>query len=138
MEEGSGAKMTSDEMRASEKARREMALANRAGDVVVEGSGRAVDPRRLDQMVSLRLNPDLVAELRSLAEQSGRTVSELVREAVGQYVTAARASQVSFVITRVDSTLFSGHEVEFVWRQKPSTFSGIMVATPEEALPQAG
>jgi hypothetical protein len=68
----------SDEHRRSERERRELARQH-AGEVV-EGSGRAAAPRRLDQMVSLRLEPELAAALRGLAERRGVTVSELLRE----------------------------------------------------------
>jgi Ribbon-helix-helix protein, copG family len=68
----------SEEHRRSERERRELAQQH-AGEVV-EGSGRPVAPRRLDQMISLRLEPDLAAALRGLAERRGVTVSELLRE----------------------------------------------------------
>jgi hypothetical protein len=68
----------SDEHRRSERERREFARQH-AGEVV-EGSGRPAAPRRLDQMVSLRLEPELAAALRGLAERRGVTMSELLRE----------------------------------------------------------
>jgi len=49
-------------------------------NVIVEGSGQAVAPRRLGHMVSLRLEPELAAALRELADRRGTTVSELLRE----------------------------------------------------------
>lgn len=68
----------SDERRRSERERREAAQQH-AGEVIA-GSGRSVAPKRLDQMVSLRLEPDLVAALRALADRRGVSVSELLRE----------------------------------------------------------
>lgn len=68
----------SDEHRRGERERRELAQQH-AGEVV-EGSGQAVAPRRLDQMISLRLEPELAAALRELANRRGVTVSELLRE----------------------------------------------------------
>jgi hypothetical protein len=68
----------SDEHRRSERERRELAQQH-AGEVV-EGSGKAIAPRRLDQMISLRLEPELAATLRELADRRGVTVSELLRE----------------------------------------------------------
>jgi predicted DNA-binding ribbon-helix-helix protein len=69
----------SDEARRSERERRELAQQH-AGEVV-EDSGRAVAARRLGQMVSLRLEPELASALRELANRRGTSVSELLREA---------------------------------------------------------
>jgi predicted DNA-binding protein len=63
----------------SEKERRETAYAHRGS--VIEDSAEPVEPRRLDQMVSVRLQPDLLVALRRLAEERKVTVSELLREA---------------------------------------------------------
>jgi hypothetical protein len=62
-----------------EAARRE--LAQQHADEVVEGSGRISEPRRLGQMLSVRLEPQLAAALREVAERRGNTVSELLRNA---------------------------------------------------------
>ena len=75
--EEKGAKM-SEERRESEIARRERAQAH-AGEVVV-GSGRRGKPRRMAQMISVRLDGELVSRLRAVAEQRGVTVSDLLRE----------------------------------------------------------
>ena len=48
---------------------------------LVEGSGRGGEPRRLDQMISARLDPTLVAALRQFAKQRGLSLSDAVREA---------------------------------------------------------
>ena len=42
-----------------------------------------MEPARLSQMVSLRLDSDVVAALRDLANKRGTTVSELLREGAG-------------------------------------------------------
>jgi Ribbon-helix-helix protein, copG family len=73
-----GAQM-SDEARRSEQERRELAQQH-AGEVV-EGSGRVVAPRRLGQMVSVRLELGLAEALRELANRRGISVSEALREA---------------------------------------------------------
>jgi Ribbon-helix-helix protein, copG family len=78
LEEMEGTQMN-DEARRSEQERRELAQQH-AGEVV-EGSGRVVAPRRLGQMVSVRLEPGLAAALRKLASQRGISVSEALREA---------------------------------------------------------
>ena len=80
----------SDERRRSEHERRELAQQH-AGEVV-EGSGKAVAPRRLDQMVSLRLEPELAVALRELANRRGVSVSELLREGALRLLEADRAS----------------------------------------------
>ena len=48
---------------------------------LIEGSGRRGEPRRLDQMISARLDPTLVAALRQFAEQRGASLSDVIREA---------------------------------------------------------
>jgi Ribbon-helix-helix protein, copG family len=73
-----GAQMN-EEARRSEQERRELAQQH-AGEVV-EGSGRVVVPRRLGQMVSVRLEPGLAEALRELANRRGISVSEALREA---------------------------------------------------------
>jgi hypothetical protein len=62
-----------------EVARRELALKH-AGEVA-RGSGQPVEPRRLGQMVSVRLEPQLAAALRDVADRREVTVSELLRAA---------------------------------------------------------
>src|SRR5215216_535358 len=68
----------SEERRENEIARRERAQAH-AGEVV-SGSGKRGKPRRMAQMVSVRLDGELVSRLRTIAEQRGVTVSDLLRE----------------------------------------------------------
>lgn len=48
---------------------------------LIEGSGRRGEPRRLDQMVSARLDPTLVAALKKLAAKRGMSLSDVLREA---------------------------------------------------------
>ena len=74
-----GTQQMSEEGRRSEQERRELAQQH-AGEVV-EGSGRVVAPRRLGQMVSVRLEPGLARALRELASRRGVSVSEALREA---------------------------------------------------------
>lgn len=68
----------SEERRNSEITRRERAQAH-AGEVV-PGSGQRGKPRRKAQMVSVRLDGELVSRLRAIAVQRGVTVSDLLRE----------------------------------------------------------
>src|SRR5918999_4427943 len=74
----------SEERRQNEIARREKAQAH-AGEVV-SGSGKRGKPRRMAQMVSVRLDGELVSRLRTIAEQRGVTVSDLLREGAEQVV----------------------------------------------------
>jgi hypothetical protein len=48
---------------------------------LIEDAGRRGEPRRLDQMISARLDPVLVAALRKYAEDHGMSVSDVLREA---------------------------------------------------------
>ncbi len=48
---------------------------------LIEGSGRRGETRRLDQMISARLDPTLVAALKQFADQKGLSLSDVVREA---------------------------------------------------------
>jgi hypothetical protein len=68
----------SEERREREIARREKAQAH-AGEVVA-GSGRRGKPRRMAQMVSVRLDGEIVSRLRTIAEERGVSVSDLLRE----------------------------------------------------------
>lgn len=73
---GKGVKM--DERRENEIARRKKARAH-AGEVVA-GSGERGKPRRMPRMVSARLDAELFAQLRLVAQRRKTTVSELLRE----------------------------------------------------------
>ncbi len=62
----------------NEVLRRELAQAH-AGQIV-EGSGSRGKPRRMDHMVSVRLDGDLIRRLRGIANKRGTTLSDLLRE----------------------------------------------------------
>jgi len=68
----------SEEQRENEEIRQEKAEAG-AGKVV-PGSGRRGKPRRMAQMVSVRLDGELIGKLRIVAEQRNATLSDLLRE----------------------------------------------------------
>ena len=82
-----------DEYRADERRRREAAL---AGTAKVEG-GEEVRSRELKQMLSLRLEPQLLQELREFAEQRGLSVSDVLRQAAVDLL--GRASQAHVVVS---------------------------------------
>jgi hypothetical protein len=72
---------------------------------LVEGSGRRGEPRRLDQMVSARLDPDLVAMLREFAARHGLSLSDVLREAAVQLLAReAAANVITFDVTVTNGT----------------------------------
>jgi hypothetical protein len=111
LEEMEGAQMT-DEARRSEQERRELAQRH-AGEVVAD-SGRAVTPRRLGQMVSVRLEPGLAEALRGLANRRGITVSEALRDAAVKLLEAEQATS---------KATFSWHVVSEPTEQNAATAS---------------
>lgn len=70
---------------------------------LVEGSGRRGASRRLDQMISARLDPALVAALKQLAEARGMSFSDVIREAA--ILLLAREEQKSVITFKVDVTV---------------------------------
>ena len=90
----------------NEIATRERAQAH-AGEVV-SGSGKRGKPRRMAQMVSVRLDGELVSTLRTIAKQRGVTVSDLLREGAEQVVQktyAAARPRVSYTISGADESI---------------------------------
>lgn len=90
----------SKERHDDEIARREKAQAH-AGEVIF-GSGGQGSPRRMAQMVSVRLSAGLASSLRAIAEQQGLTLSDLLREGAELIVQDAYASaqpRMSFTIS---------------------------------------
>jgi predicted transcriptional regulator len=59
---------------------REQAKAEVGAGRVVPGSGRRGKPRRMAQMVSVRLDGELVGKLRIVAKERNVTFSDLLRE----------------------------------------------------------
>jgi Ribbon-helix-helix protein, copG family len=83
----------SDSDREHERSVREAAQRD-AGDPV-EGSARVVPAREIKQMLSVRMEPELIAGLREVAANQGVTVAELMREAAASLVEHASRQQVS-------------------------------------------
>jgi len=90
----------SDDRRADEMRRREQAQAHRGE--VVEGSGSAIDPRSVPQMMSVRLDAILAAQLREVAESRGTSLSDVLREAAQLVVSAYMSPTASVKWSRVD------------------------------------
>lgn len=61
---------------------------------LIAGSGRAGASRRLDQMISARLDPELVAELKRIAKERGLSFSDVLREAALRFLASERAENV--------------------------------------------
>lgn len=102
--------------------------APKARGQVVEGSGRKMALRRLDQMISVRLDPDVLAGLRSLADETGRSVSDLLRAAAASLVARRHMSQISVTMESVSPLLGPGvatHDVK--------TFAGVVEKTEAES-----
>jgi len=79
-----------EEPRRSEVERRELARQHR-GEVVAD-SGVSLEPRRMPVMVSVRLEAELVSELRTIATERQVSMSEVLRDSVRLYVRAARVA----------------------------------------------
>jgi hypothetical protein len=62
---------------------------------LVEGSGQRGEQRRLDQMVSARLDPMLVAAVRDYAKRHGMSVSDVFREAAVRLLELERTQNVT-------------------------------------------
>jgi uncharacterized protein (DUF4415 family) len=95
-----------NEQRENEIARREEAQAH-AGEIVA-GSGKRGKPRRMAQMVSVRLDGELIGKLRTAAEQRNATLSDLLREGAELIVEDAYASaqpRTSFTISGAKEAL---------------------------------
>jgi hypothetical protein len=78
-----------------------------AGEIV-PGSGSRGTPRRMAHMVSVRLDGELIRMLRTIAEQRGVTVSDLLREGAEQIVQksyAAARPRVSYTISGVNQSI---------------------------------
>lgn len=85
----------------SERERRELAHEH-AGEIV-PGSGRAVTPRKLGQMVSLRLEPELAEALRKLAARRDISMSELLRLGAIRLLAEDQVSEASSFTWRIVS-----------------------------------
>jgi hypothetical protein len=122
--------MSTKRARASEKERRRLAQDHRGE--VVEGSGEVIEPRRLDQMLSVRLDPDLVVGLRELAASTGASVSDLLRQGALLVLQEAHSIpyQLSYDVT-VTSPL-GGHERREFWGKDSPTQSTL------RAMPSSG
>ncbi len=80
----------SEEQRANEEIRQ--AEIEAGAGKVVPGSGRRGKPHRMTQMVSVRLDGELIGKLRIVAKQRNATLSDLLREGAELIADEAYAS----------------------------------------------
>lgn len=85
-----------DDQRRSERERREAALATASS--CVEPGAREVPPARLKQMLSLRMEPELIRAIRTVAESREMSVSDLLREAAMDLVERHRRQPVQIEV----------------------------------------
>lgn len=71
---------------------RQQAKAEVGAGKVVPGSGRRGTPRRMAQMVSVRLDGELIGKLRIVARERNATLSDLLREGAELIVEDAYAN----------------------------------------------
>jgi Ribbon-helix-helix protein, copG family len=86
--------------REDEKRLREAA---QAGTAEVEPGGHEVPRRAIKQMVSVRLEAQLLKDLRQLAEQQGLSISDLLRQAAIELVERSRATPVLMMLRSAGS-----------------------------------
>jgi predicted transcriptional regulator len=107
--------------RKTERVRREQAHEDKGA--VVSGSGRAVEARNLEQMVSVRLDDVLVGQLRELADRRDLSLSSLIRQALGEYtVRSESTSRIEWQVTNSQGTIFVETKE---WRERPSSRSAL-------------
>lgn len=103
----------SEEKRPDEEIR-QAAKAEVGAGRVVPGSGTRGKPRRMAQMVSVRLDGELVGKLRIVAKERNVTLSELLREGAELIVEDAYAGAqpwARFTITGAQDARTSGRDL---------------------------
>lgn len=118
-----------DAYRADERRRREAAL---AGTAKVEG-GEEVRSRELKQMLSLRLEPQLLQELREFAERRGLSVSDVLRQAAVDLLDRASRAQVVLSIAQAETQ----QQIRGTTAQSSPTGTGAMASSPAARVQRA-
>jgi len=89
---------------------------------LIEDAGRRGEPRRLDQMVSARLDPMLVAALRKFAAAHDMSLSDVLREAALQLLAREEAKNVrTFNVRITNETRPGGIRQETYQKEIPVT-----------------
>ncbi len=60
---------------------------------VVKGSGRMLPPKKFGHVISIRLQTELISQLRELADARGVSISDLMRNAAKNLIETAARSQ---------------------------------------------
>ena len=107
--------------RDSEKVRREQAQ-QLSGEVISE-SGKSIEPKSLEQMISVRLDTPTITLLRDLAESQRVSVSSLIRTAVADF--AARSGQVTKIRWQVIRSEGTDAVETREWQESPSSRAGL-------------
>jgi len=110
--EKEGEKMS--EVKRPDEEIRQAAKAEVGAGRVVPGSGTRGKPRRMAQMVSVRLDGELVGKLRIVAKERNVTLSELLREGAELIVEDANVGAqpwVRFTITGAQDARTSGRDL---------------------------
>ena len=110
--------------RADERRRREAA---QAATAEVQG-GQAVPPRSLKQMLSLRLEPELLRDLRLFADKHDMSVSDVLRQAAFQFLD--RALRAPFVVTTMP--MQTQQSINVTWTQGSPTGTGIVAGSNKQ------
>lgn len=92
-----------DDPRKSESSRREAAFANRGE--VVEDSGEPLAPKRMSEMISVRLDAELVASLRALAAERHISLSDILRSAAVELIAREQQPAAPTIIYEVHTSL---------------------------------
>lgn len=100
--------------------RRELAQRNK-GEVIAE-SGKPLEASSLEQMISVRLNADTLAQLRRISRQRNMSLSALIMEALGTYVdNEGFTSDIHWRIIRYEGVVSSTTD----WTEKPRSRSSL-------------
>lgn len=99
-----GDMVSNDSMPLPESERREIANAHK-GEILDEVA--EVTPRRMAQMVSMRLEPEIVTELRQVANDRGVSMSDLLREGADCVINRWRGTR-DVVHVSFSSSVFPG------------------------------
>jgi len=111
--------------RADERRRREAA---QAGTAEVLG-GQEVPPRSLKQMLSVRLEPQLLRELRLFADSHELSVSDVLRLAAVEFLDRVRRAPFIVTTTQIETR----QSIDANWIPANQTTSGTVAPTKRVA-----
>jgi hypothetical protein len=115
----------------TEQERRALAYQHRGE--VADDPGEAVEPRRMPQMVSLRLDGEILGSLRDIANERGVSLSDLLREGADYVIAAWEGSRRSAHIRYV-SSVWPGRSFSGSYDVRVQIASGFVTETRSEAM----